>query len=208
VRIKRHRAKLEWARGSSRAFTFVELVVVIVILAVVAGMVIPRLTSWKSREGELAVNIVADLLTAAAKRDTYSTQRSAIEFDASTGRFRLLALRVRDVQSFDPGGEEWVEDPLSPAAKLEGANLMSATAGIAELDPKRFQIEFPGAGSAQGRPGLALVFADTAGQQWTVRLPSTATRAEVTPGVSRAGSTTGDSYAVDLDATGRRDDPW
>lgn len=193
-------------RRMARAFTFVELVVVIVILSVVAGLVIPRLTSWKSREGELAVNIVADMLTAAAKRDTYSTQRSAVDFDAATGRFRLLALRVRDVQSFDPGGEEWVEDPLSPAAQLEGAHLVSGMMGIAELDPKKFQIDFPGAGSAQGRVGIALVFADDAGQQWTVRLPATATRAEVVPG--NAGPLTADSYAVDLDATGRRDDPW
>ena len=213
------------ARGVARrgGFTFVEIIVVIVILTVVAGMVIPRLTSWKSREGEQSVQAVADMLTAAAKRDTYSTQRTMLEFGTGAGgieqgssRFRLMVLRVADVASFDPGGEVWVEDPLTPIASLESVSLRSATAGIMDLDPRRFQIEFPGAGGTQGRPGIAMLFQDNADQLWLVRLPSTSTRAEVVPlGNASSGRSvnardlpTGDPYAIDLDASGRRDDPW
>ncbi|MBX3375910.1 MAG: prepilin-type N-terminal cleavage/methylation domain-containing protein [Phycisphaeraceae bacterium] len=216
------------ARGLARrgGFTFVEIIVVIVILTVVAGMVVPRLMSWKSREGEQSVRAVADMLTAAAKRDTYSTQRTMLEFgpsgrgsgggEAAAPRFRLMVLRVADVGSFDPGGEGWVEDPLTPIAALEGVSLRSATAGVMDLDPRRFQIEFPGAGGTQGRPGIAMLFQDNADQLWLVRLPSTATRAEVVPlgsglngrSMSARDLPTGDPYAIDLDASGRRDDPW
>lgn len=208
-----------------RAFTFVELVIVTIILTVVAGMVIPRLTSWKSRQGEQSVYAIADMLTAAAKRDTYSTQRCLLEFQGATpssgddlatpGRFRMFALRVADVQSFDPGGESWVEDQLAPAAILDGLKLESAASGTAELDTRRFQIEFPGAGGAQGRPELSFLFQDDAKQLWLVRLDPSATRAEVVnagPASSRRLSVldmpSPGAHAVDLDAAGRRDDPW
>ncbi len=204
----------ERERDGRGGFTFVELIVVIVILTIVAGLLLPRLTSWKSRQGEQSVRAVADVLTAAAKRDTYSTQRCSVEFDAKTGRFRLFVLRVADVHSFDPGAESWMEDPLTPTAILDQATLVAVSSGIAELDPKKFQIEFPGAGGTQGRPGLAMQFTDDAGQAWVVRLPSTATRAEVISAGSAADRAagrelfTGDTAAIDLDATGRRDDPW
>jgi len=194
--------------GRSRAFTFVELVVVIVILAVIAGMVVPRMNSWRSRQGEQSVFRVADLLSAAAKRDTYATQRSAVEFDVAAGRLKLVALRVSDVESFNPGGEVWVEDVMTPKAVLDGVKIIAGQAGIDELDVRRFHVEFPGAGGGQGRPGIALLLQDDAGQRWTVRLPSTATRAEVTTGGDPKGLSTGDPSAIDLDASGWRDEPW
>lgn len=194
--------------GWRRGFTFVELVIVIVILAIVTGMVVPRLFSWKSRQGELSVYAVAELLSAAAKRDTYSTQRAAVDFDATAGRMKLMALRISNAGSFDPGGEEWIDDPLAPVASLEGVKVVSGLAGIADLDTKKFRVEFPGAGGAEGRPGIALMLADDAGQKWIVRLTSSATRAEVLPGTNVRALQTADPDVIDLDASGRRDEPW
>ncbi len=196
-----------WADLRTRAFTFVELVVVIVIVSIVAGLVIPRITSWKSRQGELSVYAVADLLSAAAKRDVYSTQPAAVEFDAKGG-LRLMALQVTNAASFDPGAEVWVQDPLTPAANLAGVHLLAGAAGPQELDPKKFRVEFPGAGGAQGRPGVALLFGDDEGQRWLVKLPPMGTRAEVVPNAAAKGLPTIDADAIDLDATGMRDEAW
>lgn len=198
--LKRARA------GRARAFTFIELVVVIVIISIVAGLVIPRITSWKSRQGEQSVNAVADLLSAAAKRDTYSTQPAAVVLDG--GAVRLLALQVNNARSFDPGSETWVQDPLTPAANLDGIRLLAGAAGATELDTRKFRVEFPGAGGAQGRPGVALLFGDDQGQRWLVKLPPSGMRAEVVQNAANKGLPTADENAIDLDATGLRDEAW
>ncbi len=191
-----------------RAFTFIELVVVIVIISVVAGLVIPRITSWKSRQGELSVNAVADVLSAAAKRDTYSTQPAALVYDGGSSGIRLMALQVNNARSFDPGAETWVQDPLTPVANLDGVKLLAGAAGSTELDVRKFRVEFPGAGGAQGRPGVALLFGDDQGQRWLVRLAPSGTRAEVIPNAANKGLPTADVDAIDLDATGLRDEAW
>jgi type II secretory pathway pseudopilin PulG len=198
-------------KGQSRgagAFTFVELVVVIVIVSIVAGLVIPRITSWKSRQGELSVYAIADLLSAAAKRDVYSTQPAALEFDSKTASLRLMALQVTNAASFDPGAETWVQDPLTPVATLVGVHLLAGAAGPQDLDPRRFRVEFPGAGGAQGRVGVALLFGDDEGQRWLVKLPPSGTRADVVPNAANKGLPTNDADTIDLDATGMRDEAW
>lgn len=195
-------------REGVRAFTFVELVVVIVIVSIVAGLIIPRITSWKSRQGELSVNAIADVLSAAAKRDTFSAQPAALVFEAGSAGLRLMALQVNNAASFDPGSETWVQDPLTPAANLEGVRLLAGAAGPTELDTKKFRIEFPGAGGAQGRPGVALLFGDDQGQRWLVKLPPSGTRAEIVTNAAAKGLPTSDADEIDLDATGMRDEAW
>jgi prepilin-type N-terminal cleavage/methylation domain-containing protein len=193
----------------ARGFTFVELVIVVIILAVATGMAVPRLLSWKSRKGEQVVQAVADLFSAAAKRDTFATERVAVDFDASTGRMKLVSLRVSNPANFDAGSEQWMDDPLAPNVTLEGVRLVSGMAGAMDLDTRKFRMEFAGAGAAQGRAGVALLFSDEeAGQRWVVRLSPSATRAEVLPGQNVKSLQTGDPDAIDLDATGMRDDPW
>jgi prepilin-type N-terminal cleavage/methylation domain-containing protein len=195
-------------RVNGRAFTLVELVIVIVILAIVAGTVAPRLLSSKSRQGEQLVRGVAELLSAAAKRDTYSTQRTAVDFDAAAGKMKLVTLRVSNPASFDPGGEVWVDDPLAPAVNMEGLRLTSGLAGVTDLDVRKFRVEFPGAGGAEPRPGVGLLLVDDGGQKWYVRLSSSSTRAEISSGNNVKLVPVVDPDVVDLDATGGRDDAW
>ncbi|MFA6043993.1 MAG: type II secretion system protein, partial [Phycisphaerales bacterium] len=67
----------------------VELIVVVVMLGVLAGLVGPRLLGWTHRHTEAAALKLADLLSAASRRDTLSSQRVAVDYDAKRGTARM-----------------------------------------------------------------------------------------------------------------------
>lgn len=186
-------------RGQTSAFTLVEVITVIVILAVLSSLVVPRLVNWDERRAEAGVGQVADVLSGAARRHLFTTQRLALDF--ADGRLRVLALRLRDAASFDAGNERWQDDPLTPAVELDGLEVADASSDGRPLDPRRFRVEFP---VAEPRPAIVLRLAATRGRgTWTVSLPPTAERADVLPGDARA-----EDPRIDLDRAGLRDEAW
>jgi prepilin-type N-terminal cleavage/methylation domain-containing protein len=183
------------------AFTLIELITVIVILAVVSGLLLPRLVNWDERRAEAGVQRVADVLSAAARRHQSSTQRLAVGFDRESGSLRILILRLGAPASFDPGDAAWVDDPLTLSAELEGLDVVEASADSKALDARGFRIELP---PAEPRPAIALTLATPGARGvWTVHLPPVAERATVTAG--RAGAI---EERIDLDRAGLRDEAW
>ncbi len=185
----------------ANAFTLLELITVIVILAVVSGLLLPRLVNWDERRAEAGVQRVADVLSAAARRHLFSTQRLALGFDRESGNLRVLILRLSTPASFDPGDAAWVDDPLTLSADLEGLDLVEASADSKALDARRFRIDLP---PAEPRPAIALTLATPGGQGlWTVHLPAAAERATVT-----AGGAAAIEERIDLDRAGLKDEAW
>jgi prepilin-type N-terminal cleavage/methylation domain-containing protein len=185
----------------ANAFTLIELITVIVILAVVSGLLLPRLVNWDERRAEARVQRAADVLSAAARRHLFSTQRLALGFDRESGSLRVQVLRLSTPASFDAGNAAWVDDPLTVSAELEGLDVIEVIADSKALDGRRFRIELP---PAEPRPAIALTLA-TPGEQgvWTVQLPAAAERATVT--VGRAPVI---DERIDLDQAGLRDEAW
>lgn len=182
-------------------FSLVELVVVIVILSILSGMVIPRVLSSDQRRGRAEADLVADMLSLAAHREMLSSQPLALDF--SDQRLRVMAYRVADASSFEPGGEQWIEDLLIPAVALDTLELTAAAADGVPLRGGRFRVEFK---RAQGRPALSLTLSDAAhNNSWTVVLPDSTDRARVFEGEEAMAVP---SEAIDLDRAGRRDEPW
>jgi len=182
----------------SRAFSIVELIVVIVILVVVAGAVAPRISAITGRATRASAEHAAQVLSAAARRDSLTSQRIALDYDGT--RLRMLVL---DESYKDP----WREDPLTPAADLSTVRVSEVLADTAPLDPTRWRVEFP---QNTPRPALRLVLTDSRGRDpWRVELASRGGRAVVTPGDRAADAQAIEiDDAIDLDATGKSSEPW
>jgi type II secretory pathway pseudopilin PulG len=180
-----------------RGFSVIELIVVGVLLAVLAGVAAPRMASFLGRQVRADAAAVGEMLSAAARRDALVSQPLALDYDGEAGVLRVLVL----TQAQD--GARWAEDRLMPSVVLAGAVLEHAAADGAGLNQSGWWVEFPQGGR---RPGIELVLAsDRSKERWQVVLPSGASQAVVRPAVEGAPLASG---AVDLDDAGQGSAPW
>jgi len=159
-----------------RAFSMVEVLVVILILAVLAGAVAPRLASFTALRVAPTARQTGDVLSIAARRDRLTSQRVAIDFADGTLRMLVLA------SSPEGSGSEWREVPLAPPVMLGEVELVSARLDGVELDPEQWRVEL----AASGRPvSMVLLLAGPGGKDpWTVELSPEGAAAQVRRGWS------------------------
>lgn len=184
-------------------FTLIELVVVLIILGIVSGIIVPRLLSGSSRAAEADVRRVAELVSAAGRRDTMTSQQIAIDYDGT--QFSLMVLKMPTAIEAARGVlPQWIRDTLSMPVQLADATLNSVSIDGTELDPKHFRIEFLQRGQ---RPGVVMLFGQVRGSaSWTVALPAGAFRANVLGGEDRLAGA--DATIIDLDLAGKGEEPW
>lgn len=183
-----------------RAFTVVEILVVIVLLAAVAGLVAPRLTNTASRRVTAAAEATAETLSALARRDAMLSQPLALVYDRANNTLRTSVLQ-RDARS---GDVNWRNDPLLPDADLQDAQIVAVTSDGAELGVDALRIELD---QYQPRPALRFVLSDTKGENLiTVDLPASSLQAALVYGDMRQQP--GASRAVDLDDEGKERQAW
>ncbi len=80
------------SRSALRGFTLLEVMVVVVILAIVATMAIPRLTGNEKRAFRHTIEQVADLLTMYAQREQLGQKVVGIYHDRQQNWLRLMVL--------------------------------------------------------------------------------------------------------------------
>jgi prepilin-type N-terminal cleavage/methylation domain-containing protein len=95
-----------------KAFTLLELIIVVILIGIMSAMVFPRLVGNRSREFNLIVEKVADVVLMFAHRNATSNQPAAIRFDSEVMQFELLAKVKEDGERF------WKLDPLATPIKL------------------------------------------------------------------------------------------
>jgi prepilin-type N-terminal cleavage/methylation domain-containing protein len=183
-----------------RAFTLIEVLVVIVLIALVAAMTLPRLTGNEARAARLAVEDVADLLTIFAHRVSMGQTEIAIGYDPDSRSIMLLRLVGSPTDPNDP--PRWEIDRFeNPVVLPESITIAGVREdGMAVERADWFIPALPG----QGRPAIemALVSADFAA---TVALPADGVAARIL----WPGQATGAFRAtVDLDALGRDREVW
>lgn len=188
-----------------RAFTLIEIIIAVVILAVLGALIVPRLTRSIKAEHENAIVQMVDLLSMYAFRDATSPQQIALWQDPETGWIALLTSE-RDLtgsgSNFEQTRFEWFADrQISPVALPRGMELAELTIdGNDVTGTDWLAATVPGG----GRPSIEMHF--VSGSIDTVlRLDSNT----VVPVRIDAGqSADRGREAVDLDAYGSRGEQW
>lgn len=186
----------------SPAFTLIESIVVIVILAVSAGLIVPRMIDRDSRRAELEARSMRDLLSVAARRLAAATSQLAIDGDASGARVLVLG----SPQEYDPFSSRrpWRLDPLVPPVVLEWTRVGQVIVDGVELPPGSWRINLDPAST----PVTVAMLLSAERRAWRIDLSPDSTAASlaaVAPGVRLDPLP---PQWVDLDAIGREDDPW
>ncbi len=183
------------------AFSLIELLVVAIILAIVAGVIAPRLASG-TRDATASAERVRRVVSALGRREALTTTMLAL--DADTESVRVL---IPDGTTRRSGRDEgWREDPLVPRADLGTLRVRAVTADATPLDDTKWRIVTdPGF----SRPHIVVVLQDDrTGATWRVELPPHAIEASLkATGEGDRGMPSEDAL-VDLDATGGRNAPW
>ena len=97
-------------------FTLLEVIIVVLIMALFAGIIIPRLAGMGRRAEALTVDKVADLLSAFGYRDSIASGTTAIEYSEATGSLTLLAMRRDQGNPEEPS--VWSRDLLAPVVTI------------------------------------------------------------------------------------------
>jgi prepilin-type N-terminal cleavage/methylation domain-containing protein len=103
-------------RPTSHAFTLIEMIVVMVVLAVLGAMIVPRFSSNEERNFKLAVEQVSDLLMMYAQRENLGQKPVGLLHDRHRNRLLLMTLDTEDTA--EGQGAEWREDPFVRPVQL------------------------------------------------------------------------------------------
>jgi len=189
---------------TNRAFTLVEVVIVVAILALIASAIAIRFTGQERREIVVAAEDTADLLAMFAHRQSMGNDRIALGYDPAAGVIMLLE-QVGDPSNPDnPARWEMglqhlqVRLPQSIsviAAKQDGVDIMP-------MGDDWFIPAVPGA----GRPNVELVLYSAAiDQTATVYLPAFEMDAKI---IGLGDESAAYRIPIDLDLEGRSRESW
>lgn len=186
------------------AFSLVETLIVVVIVAILAAVVAPRLSAITQRPARGAALALGELLTAAAQRDALTSQPLAIEFDTASNTVALLA-PARGTRLDEAASGALARDAIIQPADLGEARVVEVLADGAMVDASAgFRIEFR---SGALRPSITVLLSDRRDPDGVdpvvVELAADASRAVV-----RTLGVQGESDAIDLDAMGKGEEPW
>lgn len=187
------------------AFTLVEVLVVMVIIAILATLTVPRLLGAQGRQAEVEAQGVRALLSQAAQRDAVSSDTLSINYDHEKQELSVDSLVDKD------GQRDWHPLPLIRPIRFVSLVLAEASAdGQSQPPDTSFRVVFAG---AKPRPSIGLLLRTAPDMPGNAR----AWQADLLPGQTvallRAVNVTAalaapDGTTIDLDVEGQRTQPW
>lgn len=102
------------ARATVRAFTLLEMIVVIIVLAILATLIIPRLTGNQKREFRATVDKVGDLLTMYGQRQNLGQKIVGLQQRRDDNTIMLIEIDSADAAGFS----NWRIDPYVKPVRL------------------------------------------------------------------------------------------
>jgi prepilin-type N-terminal cleavage/methylation domain-containing protein len=186
--------------ATARAFTMIELIVVVVILAIAAVMVVPRFSGTARQDADNGIERVAELVRLFAYREAMGSQQVALWRDGTDGRIHLL------VKDRDPAAEgeapDWRPDRFAaPVTLPDGVEVAEVRVDDARVDPLEWLVASVPGGD---RPKVEIRLVGH-GLDSTVSLPTgspSAVRVDVDKPLPFA------RFPIDLERQGRGDEPW
>lgn len=188
------------------AFSLIEVIVVVVLLGVIAGLAVPRLAGNESREQRERVRAIANLMSEAAFRHQVSgvTVSLRYEKDEEEGEIAFEELRSIDAEEVLPE-REWQDARLANPATIEGLDIIAVIIEGIEQDEDDWRIAFV---AGQSRQDVEIELAPEGEEQtrWVVELiPGESTARVRSPDEDRLDER---DRVIDLDAEGIGDQAW
>lgn len=189
-------------RQTARGFTMIEMIVVVVVLALLASMVAPRLVGSARRQAVLAAEEVAELLTLFAHRESMGESKIAVGYDPNAGVIMLLSL-VGDIAEPD-NPPRWEIDRFVSPVRLPDNMVVAMVRQDGLIVPTADWMVpvVPG----RGRPSIeVLLISGDADLEVTVFLAAHSVNARL---VYRGQMDTAARVPIDLDLAGRDREVW
>ena len=185
----------------TRGFSLVEVIIVIVIVSLFAGLIIPRVAGISRGSDQLTVMQASDLLAAFAYRDSIASGKTALEFN---GDARTLMLMKHVGDEAGPEAESWTPDSLAPILYLPDRMELNAYMDESLLADGGWWIESSSDGT---RPKVEL---ELVGKELdsTVTLPPWAQSPYTTDRVTNSFTRVMLPEEIDLDSSGQERIPW
>jgi len=189
---------------SRRAFTLVEVMIVVAVLTIIMAMTVPRLLSRDGRIFQLTADRVADLLTMYAQRESLSARPAGIWHDTGRRRLLLMVLDIDEAAPEEPA--QWRPDrtvqpvPIPPTIDAERGLVASVDGSLVDISQWPIATE-PG----KPRPRIEISLYADDGNVKTIALPS---HAMAPYQLDDAQAALGSRRPIDLDAAGRNREDW
>jgi len=183
-----------------RGFTLLELLVVLVILALLFSMIVPRFAGTERRALQLASDQVADLLTMYAHRATLGQKPVGVGYDPERRTIMLLVIDIDLDRPDEPA--DWQVDRLVTPVKLPSTvDLLDARADGEPVDLALWPIaNRPG----KDRPTIEITLGGRDGETTVVLAPYALAPRQIDP--DEVGPAV--RMPIDLDAAGRHREEW
>ncbi len=189
---------------SPRAFTLLEIIIVMAVLAIIMAMTVPRLLGREGRVLQLTADRVSDLLAMFAQRETLSGRPTAIWHDTERHLLVLLILDIDEAAPEEPA--EWRPDrtvrPVRMPPSIDVQRGIAASVDGNPVDMSQWPIATePG----RPRPSIEISLYADDGNVKTIALPS---HALAPYQLDDAQAVLAVRRPVDLDAAGRNREDW
>ncbi len=209
--------------GIRRAFSMVEMIVVIILIGVLAAVALPRMVGTRDRAAAAESESVRQLLSSLGQRLTLSGQAVALQYEPDARRLSLLmqaeSSATSSVGSATKASAAWTPMPLVRPVVLASTRLsalivdgramtLSSLPGVSGGAP--YQLEFQ-PGRVRPVVTIVLVREDSAGEDsaaYQVDLVSEEPAARLRTVANARDIQPIQIRGEDLDATGRRATPW
>lgn len=183
----------------ARGFTLLEVIVVTVVLAILATLIVPRMTGNQQREFRATVDKVGDLLTMYGQRQNLGQKIVGIRHDPRENSVLLIEL-----DDDGSGFANWRVDPYVKPVRLP--TFMSATDIEFYRDGEAFDcVSWPLTSEpGQERPSIEIYLRNEADMASLMLSPH-----GVSPIIVNGPNSSGISRRpIDLDAEGRSREQW